>query len=101
MTHHDDTFKEFEQRLKNIINTWSNPDDRQVLFEQLAPLMFDTITAYQNLLVERVKKICESPPCLDMLIEGKTIEESQQYIEGAEEMRKKMESDIIVMIKGM
>jgi len=35
-----------------------------------------------------MQAIGEPPPCLDILIEGKTFEQSQHYIEGAEEMRK-------------
>ena len=66
---HDDTLKMFEEKLKRILNTWSNPDDRQVLFEQIAPLMFDAHTAYQNLLLERIEGLKKTEKacayCLD------------------------------------
>ncbi len=41
-----------------------------------------------------VRQIGNPPECLDILIEGKTIEQSQQYIEGAEDMRKMIKKQI-------
>ena len=48
---------------------------------------------------EEIEKAIGYPPeCLDILIEGKTMEESYIYIEGAEGMRKMIKDKIFTPI---
>src|SRR3990167_293614 len=83
---------------KEVYMSRKSPQERIKSF--ISSLLSSKREALREKLREKiVTAIGNPPPCLSILIEGKTIEESQQYIEGAEDMRKKVRSDILQAIK--
>lgn len=50
----------------------------------------------KSVIREKIEKsIGVPPPCLDILIDGKTVEQSQQYVEGAEDMREQIKKNLL------